>query len=585
MTYNRKIFVISTKNEQRGSSALKLLKLKGIRWKILKPIILIVIIFITFILISNTSQYANSKRVKEMKEVHMEAIKASYNLQISILQVQQWITDIALSGDYAGQLLADKYAQQVNEKIDTIGALYSELGEHTANIKVAFEEFYKLGIEMSDTYIKEGRTAANPLLLKMDKSAENIQVLVNELITITDTSVNKTVASIEESMNNLMIFSAIVMLSILLVYVSVNISLNKGIVKPIIKITTHIDRLANGDLSMEELMLKSTGELKVLNDSANSLQGQLKSIITELKDSSSELKESSFAMSESADEIHIAMNEIANAVNNISETVSDQAKSTQEANDVVGTNDTIVKESRMVTNNLIQSSKEIHNISMDGAGLVNQLYAVTEDSMSAFDSILNNIHMIEESSARIGDASKIIEDISDQTNLLSLNASIEAARAGGSGLGFAVVAEEIRKLSEGSRNSVALINKMITELRQNVKKANEQSIVVKAAVEQQYHGVSITKDKYNQIVSQIKGMNENISVLGGIQDKMQECCNRMVDNIHDLSATAEENAATSEETAASTQEVVATVTMISEISKGVKNQSEVLEAILTSFTV
>ena len=74
MTYNRKIFIISTKYEQRGSSALKLLKSNGIRWKVLKPIILIVIIFITFILISNTSQYANSIRVKEMKEVHMEAI-------------------------------------------------------------------------------------------------------------------------------------------------------------------------------------------------------------------------------------------------------------------------------------------------------------------------------------------------------------------------------------------------------------------------------------------------------------------------------------------------------------------------------
>ena len=499
--------------------------------------------------------------------------------------MQQWITDIALSGDYAGQLLADKYAQQVYEKIDTMGALYRELGEHTDNIKAAFEEFYKLGIEMSDTYIKDGRTAANPLLLKLDKSAENIQALVNELITITDTSVNKTVASIEESMSNLIIFSAMVMLIILLVFASVNISLNKGIVKPIIKITTHIDRLAKGDLSMEKLVLKSKGELKVLNDSANSLLVQLKGIITGLKDSSSELKESSFSMSESADEIQIAMNEIAGSINNISETVSDQAKSTQEASDVVGTNDTIVKESRNVTNNLIHSSKEIHSISMDGASLVNQLYVVTEDSKSAFDSILKNIHMIDESSTRIGDASKLIEDISDQTNLLSLNASIEAARAGDSGLGFAVVAEEIRKLSEGSRNSVALINQMITELRQNVEKANEQSIIVKAAVEQQYQGVSITKEKYNQIVNHIKGMNDNISVLGGIQDKMQECCDRMVDNIHDLSATAEENAATSEETAASTEEVVATVTMISEISKKVKKQSEVLEGILTNFTV
>lgn len=587
MPYNRQKIIVAVNRVVtiRRKSTMRLINLKGIRWKVLKPIVFINVIFAIFMMLSYVSQDINSKKITQIKEVHIEAIKSTYNLQANIQKVQQWITDIALTGDNGGHLVADLYAKKIYAQMDDLGELYGQLKEPVANIRVAFDEYYELGMQMSEAYIKEGRDAGNQVMLKLDKSTENIQNLVNELINEVDISINATVADIESSMRQLTLFSFIAIGITLLVFVGVTLSVNKGVVKPIKKIASHINLLAKGKLSISPLALKCTGELKTLQEAANSLLTQLKSIITELKGSSNELTESSVAMNESAENIYNVINEIANAIHSISETVSDQARSTQEASDVVATNDAIVNESRTVTDDLLVTSKNIHEISLDGAKLVNQLYAVTENSKAAFDYIFRNISMIDESTKRIGEASRIIEDISEQTNLLSLNASIEAARAGESGLGFAVVAEEIRKLSEGSKNSVTTINHMLRELRENVEKANEQSNVVKEAVEQQYNGVSTTKEKYTLIVDHITGISQDIHDLGNIQDRMQECCDKVVDNIHDLSATAEENAATSEETAASTQEVVATITMISDISRGVKNQAEVLEGILSSFTL
>lgn len=587
MPYNRQKIIVAVNRVVtiRRKSMMRLINLKGIRWKVLKPIVFINIIFVVFMMLSYVSQDLNSKKITQIKEVHIEAIKSTYNLQANIQKVQQWITDIALTGDNGGHLVADLYVKKIYNQMDELGDLYSELKDPVDNIRVAFDDYYELGMQMSEAYIKEGRDAGNQIMLKLDKSTENIQNLVNELINQVDVSINSTVAGIEVRMRQLTLYSFVAIGINLLIFVVVTLSVNKGVVKPIKNIASHINLLAKGNLSISPLAVKCTGELKTLQEAANSLLNQLKSIITELKGSSNELTESSVAMNESAENIYSVINEIAKSVHSISETVSDQARSTQEASNVVATNDAIVNESRTVTDDLLVASKNIQEISLDGAELVNQLYAVTEDSKAAFDYILRNISLIDESTRRIGDASRIIEDISEQTNLLSLNASIEAARAGESGLGFAVVAEEIRKLSEGSKNSVTIINQMLRELRENVGKANEQSNVVKEAVEQQYNGVSITKEKYTLIVEHITGINQDIHDLGNIQDRMQECCDKVVDNIHDLSATAEENAATSEETAASTQEVVATITMISDISKGVKDQAEVLEGILSSFTL
>jgi len=154
----------------------------------------------------------------------------------------------------------------------------------------------------------------------------------------------------------------------------------------------------------------------------------------------------------------------------------------------------------------------------------------------------------------VQEIAEIIAGISDQTNLLSLNASIEAARAGEMGRGFAVVANEIRKLADQTKKSTDSINQIINELNEhailvtnNVQKSIE-------ATDRQEQLIETAAELFNSINTNVMQLAEDIIVISGKLNSLQNANNSIVENISQISATTEEVSASSEEAAGVSEE-------------------------------
>ena len=203
--------------------------------------------------------------------------------------------------------------------------------------------------------------------------------------------------------------------------------------------------------------------------------------------------------------------------------------------------------------------------------------------MAAFDSIFEGIASVEGSANRISDASELISSIAGQTNLLSLNASIEAARAGDAGRGFSVVAEEIRKLSDESEQNVSTINSLLDELQANTRSAIDKSEMVKGFVEAQNESVAKTRESFEGIVAAIDDVNRAVSLLSEVNSRLSRGFEGIGNLVSNLSAASEENAATAEELSATSDMVARNVEALGSTEAQIDRAAAALTEIVKKF--
>ena len=222
-------------------------------------------------------------------------------------------------------------------------------------------------------------------------------------------------------------------------------------------------------------------------------------------------------------------------------------------------------------------SGNMHSADTASAQIINELSESNDKTTEAIKKIEESVRTTNESVTRIQEAVNLISSIASETSLLALNASIEAARAGEAGRGFAVVATQISKLSEDSNQSAKTIEDIIHQLaidsEASVKIMNE----VDAIVTEQQKKLNETKEKFSDVSNGIEDSMKETQVING---QATECdSNRavVVDVISSLSAVSQENAASTEETTASMEELNATINLLAQAAKDLKDIAESLE--------
>ena len=558
----------------------------SVQLKILLPMMIIFIFFLVYAVIDYSLLNEANDSVTQMKEESLEAIDISQKMERALLNVQSLFPEAAVTMDTERFEELDKADSEFKEQVERMKALYPDKVSEYDNLLKLYSKMYDVGSSFMFTITSTATTEeVTESCRKFVEISEVMQDVIQQYVEEAQQQINISHAMVS---NDVYILKWLVVIEIMLIAVVTVLSLSYtrvAIVARIKKVNKKIVKLSEKDLTTEKIVVKGSDEVSQLAQESNELQDTLTNIVIELTNSSNQLDVAAANMDEEIGQISQALETVATSMYEITTNTEKQTQSINYAAEELEKLMSIATESDNVSKDLSTSSKEINMMSNEGQKVIGELEKASADTNVAIDQIFECITGISASAEKISNASDMIADIASQTNLLSLNASIEAARAGDTGRGFAVVAEEIRKLSEQSAQSLDVINQMIAGLQNNVKLANQQSDIVKTVMEEQSNGVTMTRNKFLAIAHSLDSINLGILNLSDISVRMNDNCESVKNLMSELTEIAEANSDATSQTCASSQEITATMDSIAGHSKNVKEQAQQLNNNIKDFKV
>jgi methyl-accepting chemotaxis protein len=306
--------------------------------------------------------------------------------------------------------------------------------------------------------------------------------------------------------------------------------LRKAILKPAGNMVSIMELLASGDLS-SPIVFKNTDELGRIADSAEALRSSYGSSISEVNESSKNLSS--------------AINELANVIEVTHSGVLDQQRETDQVAAAINQMTATVQEVAHNASTAAEAATNADHEAQDGRRVVGRTIDNIETLSQKIQQGTETINQLANESNNIGAVLDVIRGISEQTNLLALNAAIEAARAGEAGRGFAVVADEVRALASRTQESTQEIQEMIERLQAGAQNAVQVMGESKRSAEetaQQASKAGTTLDNITASVTHINDMNTQIATAAEQQSNVAEEINRNVVAISEIADHSAEGA-------------------------------------------
>ncbi|BCS80140.1 methyl-accepting chemotaxis protein [Anaerocellum diazotrophicum] len=330
------------------------------------------------------------------------------------------------------------------------------------------------------------------------------------------------------------------------------------IVKDIEKITNVMAIAEKGDLT-NTINIRRSDEVGSLSRSFNNMTKNIKKLIEKGINLTQQVTSSIASLTTIASETSAASNEIARAIQEIAEGAGNQAKEATNVSEIVSQFGQKIESIVYSIEQINKLSKDVFKLSEDGFEAVKSLDKVTEDTVSITDSMIRTINQLTDYSKSIGKIINLLGSISEQTKLLALNASIEAAKAGEAGRGFAVVASEIRKLADMSKESTREVDKIIKKIINQTKEAQEIADKVGVVINRQNTAVDTVTGAFGKIKFAVEELFEKIENINKLVLSIDNEKTTIIESVENISAISQETAASTQEVSASTEEQLAAI--------------------------
>ncbi len=312
------------------------------------------------------------------------------------------------------------------------------------------------------------------------------------------------------------------------------------------KIMGELSKASEGDLTVQ-VDIDRKDEFGTLANGINNMIARMKGLIEETIDVSGKVDGSAGMVTDNAQSLLDATRDITDSISGIEKGIVQQAndsESCMKQMDVLSDKINVVSENSGKIADIAEGTREIVHT---GIQTIDELNSNAKDTVNITNAVITGIETLEQSSKSISKIIGVINEIADQTTLLSLNASIEAARAGEAGRGFAVVADEIRKLADQSVDSVNQIRSIVDDITARTKDTVTTAKQAEQVVAVQEESLKNTMIVFNDIQSQVGELITNLGhITTGVEDIAQTKV-MTIESIENISAVSQETAAAAEE--------------------------------------
>ncbi|KNY28437.1 methyl-accepting chemotaxis protein [Pseudobacteroides cellulosolvens] len=378
------------------------------------------------------------------------------------------------------------------------------------------------------------------------------------------------------------IFYVSLILFILAIIISIFIAIS--ISSPLRKLESLMQKATEGNLNIS-ITDNYKDEISNLSNNFNNMITNIRMLVTKVNTSSNQVLSSAEKLSNmsytyytSSEQIAVSMDEIAKgatdqAANNYKslEYVTELSDDIKKVGNDMKTVTEIIYSTKHLSQNALETVKALTNISA-------QTSKVSEDIVQQIKSFYTDMKEIEK-------IVKFIGNISEQTNLLSLNAAIEAARAGDAGKGFAVVAEEVRKLADKTKESLTSINNSIQNIQLKAETTFSSANKTQEIVVEQLNAVNETDNSFKEIFRSMENISDFTREFEVSVNKILQSSVKTLETINNISTVSQETAATIEEITATTQQQIEGISEVSSQSKLLNDMAQELNKSISHFKV
>jgi methyl-accepting chemotaxis protein len=562
----------------------EIFQFKTLKTRILSAFLLLIVLVVCF----NTYTYiSNSKMEKQAEDLVKEdliVLMASKNLALSVNVRLSAALSYVVSGN-------EKYIETFNEhrkiaeESNSIMEKYDKNPEREKLVEMAREWSNRVNTEVFDVYKKGDKelaiknlTATNDLVTEVRDGYEKLANTRSAEITKVGEDVVST------SLNNKTI-GLIVSVVLTIAGILIAIITASKISKPITIVSKRISELANGNLQHELLPITNQDEIGQLMLSANEMNEKLKQTISSIHTVSETVAASSEELAQSSNEVQSGTEQITVTMQELASGTETQASTAGDLAETMVSFQHSIHETTQEGIELKEHSDHVQNLTTTGKELMVQS---TQQMAAINEIVLDSVKKVEGLNVQSAEISKlvsVIDDISNQTNLLALNAAIEAARAGEHGKGFAVVADEVRKLAEQVQFSVTDISTIVNRIQGET---GNVTTALQSGYEEVKRGTAQldqTNETFEQISVAVEDMILNINTISSNLNKVAHSSKSINAAIDEMASISQESAAGVEQTTATVEETAATMEEISKSANQLAGMAEELNSQLQQFKI
>lgn len=371
---------------------------------------------------------------------------------------------------------------------------------------------------------------------------------------------------------------------VVLIAIIISFIMGRRLMRPLVKVSTIIEDVANGNIEADFSVVKeSNDEIGLIIEKMKELTQSLGSIVGKIRNSSDTMSSNSYELNDTSSQTLAANNEISKAVEDVAEGSTGMAVSISKINENL-------LEMSNETKDINASVDEIKNQTVavqDSSKIMNDKIKSMQDSSHKMDegisAISKRIETVNTTVDKVSNIVSVIEEISSETNLLSLNASIEAARAGDAGKGFAVVAQEIRVLSDNTNTELENIKQIISSLVEECRYCVQASGTIVEDNAKQKEEIKAVLDEFGSLDEQIQKTAEKADEIEELVTAMIELNDDITKSSNSLTDVSAANAAATEEMNANIEELNAMMHGVSEMAGHMNEESDGLKEALSFF--